>query len=170
MRRIAIAIVGLAAAIALYRLCVVPWRANEATKLLEATTQRALAGDPAAVALLTDAANLASARAWRTWTPHDANLNISVASALSLSGQVEEAMRIYDEALRYDRRPEMYFNRAGLKLRRNDVAGAIEDFVYAARFNPTLVNQIRTEAIRTVVARRVDDLRSRGNPSADGQP
>jgi len=160
MRKIAAGLLCALALIPLYRFCVLPWKANEASKIFEETVRQAVAGNPSAIAFLRDGKNLATAEAWRSVAGDDANLNMAVATAFALVGRPDESLRIYEEAFRFDRRPEMYFNRASVRLGNGDVPGAIEDYVYAVRFNPKLATQIPNEAVRGRVLSELDRIRA----------
>jgi len=164
MRRIAAGLVAALALLSLYLFCVVPWKANEASKVFTATVKMAVEGNPTAIAFLRDGTNLATAEAWRRSARDDAELNMAVASAFALVGRPDDALRIYDEAFRFDRRPEMYFNRASVRLGTGDAAGAIEDYLYAVRFNPTLLKRIPNEAVRGRVASELDRMRTSESP------
>ena len=159
MRRTTAGLVALLSLYLLYVFCVIPWQGNKVAKSLEATTLEAIAGNPTALAFIQDERNLAAASRWRSRLRDDANLNIAVASIFNLAGRPDEALAIYQDALRFDRRPEMYFNRAGIKLGMGDVSGAIEDYLYAARFNPRLTRRIRTEAVRLRVQAELERIR-----------
>lgn len=162
MRKLAIGLVALLAAALLYRLIVVPWHCNQVSKVMEAALQAALGGNPVARAFLSD--HLDRAEACRALVPDDANLNVAIASTYAMLDRHDEALRVYELALQYDRRPEMYFNRAVIRLGTNDIDGAIDDFVYAARFNSELVEQIHSDAIRERVVWELTRVRAEEKP------
>ncbi len=149
MRKTAAVIVMALTVIPLYFTVMVPWRCNIFAKTLESALQAALRKNPGAQAFLRD--NVSRTEAYRKYVPDDASLNIALATTYNLFGRYPEAVRVYDEAFKYDQRPEMYFNRAGIRLRMGDREGAYEDFLIAVRFNPALGTRIRDTAIRTRV-------------------
>jgi len=149
MRKTAAAIVLVLTIVPLYFACWVPWQCGIFAKELERALEAALKKNSRAQAFLVD--NVSRTEAFRKHVPGDASMNIALATTYNLIGQFDEAIRVYDEALHYDRRPEMYFNKAGIRLRIGDREGAHEDFLTAVSFNPDLVNRIRDTAIRTRV-------------------
>lgn len=160
MRKLVIILALLATLVSIQRFVVVPWRCNQLVKLMEAALQPALAGNEAARKFLTE--NIAIAESYRTRVPGDANLNVAIATSYAMMGRHHEALAVYDTALLHDRRPEMYFNRAGIRLNLGDVQGAVDDFTVAARFNPMLAEQIRSESIRARVRAEMARIRADG--------
>ena len=154
-----VAIALIVSALPLWLLVVVPWRCNVTTKAMESAMSAALRGNPQARAFL--AANVEDAERCRRHVRHDQSLNVSVASAYSMTGRPDEALAVYEEALRYDRRPEIYFNIAGIQLRKGYSEKAFENFLTAARFNPTLVDRINGESMKSRVRSELARLQGR---------
>ncbi|MCM2314180.1 MAG: O-antigen ligase family protein [Thermoanaerobaculia bacterium] len=130
-------------------LAVVPWGCNVTTREMEAAMADALRGNPQARAYL--AANTGKAERCRRHVRHDQSLNVAVASAYSLTGRSTEALAVYEDALRYDRRPEIYFNIGGIYLRTGYSEKAFDNFLTAARFNPGLADRISGDAMKSRV-------------------
>lgn len=146
------AIVAIAIALSVvpvWLLAVVPWSCNVTTKDMEAAMTEALRGNAQARAYL--AANLPKAERCRNHVRHDQSLNVAVASAYSLTGRSTEALAVYEDALRYDRRPEIYFNIGGIYLRTGESEKAFENFLTAARFNRRLADRINGDAMKSRV-------------------
>lgn len=162
MRRIAVALVSVLAFAAIYFWCIVPWRCNQVTKVMESAMRDALAGSDESREVLRS--GLAEAEAFRSRIPDNANLNIVVASTYTMLGRYDEALAVYESALRFDRRPEMYFNRAGIRLRLNDAEGAMSDYIRAVRFNPTLLRRIHDETVRERIETDLARIRSGALP------
>jgi tetratricopeptide (TPR) repeat protein len=158
MRKLAITIVLLATLASIHRFVLVPWKCNQLTKLMETALQPAIAGNESAGKFLTE--NIAIAESYRDRVPGDANLNVAIAASYAMMGRHQEALAVYDTALLHDRRPEMYFNRAGIRLTLGDVQGAVDDFTVAARFNPVLADQIRSDSVRTRVRQEMERVRA----------
>ncbi len=73
-------------------------------------------------------------------------------------GRNEVALRLYNEALRYDRRPEIFVNIADTQLAMGDRTNAYENFLKAALFHPAYLMLIEDgvlrERVRAEVLRR----------------
>ncbi|MGK2855605.1 MAG: O-antigen ligase family protein [Thermoanaerobaculia bacterium] len=141
-----IAIAVMLSIVPIWFLAWIPWRCNKTTKAMEVAMTEALRGNPQARAFL--AANLESAERCRRHVPYDQSLNVAVASAYSMTGRPTEALAVYEDALRYDRRPEIYFNIGGVYLKTGYSEKAFENFVTAARFNPSLADRISGDAMK----------------------
>lgn len=146
------AIVAIAVALSVvpvWFLAVVPWGCNVTTREMEAAMAEALRGNPQARAYL--AANTGRAERCRKHVRHDQSLNVAVASAYSLTGRSAEALAVYEDALRYDRRPEIYFNIGGIYLKTGYSEKAFDNFLTAARFNPGLADRISGDSMKSRV-------------------
>ena len=146
------AIVAIAVALSVlpvWFLAVVPWGCNVTTKEMEAAMAEALRGNLQARAYL--AANTGKAERCRKHVRHDQSLNVAVASAYSLTGRSAEALAVYEDALRYDRRPEIYFNIGGIYLKTGYSEKAFDNFLTAARFNPGLADRISGDSMKSRV-------------------
>lgn len=146
------AIVAIAVALSVvpfWFLAVVPWGCNVTTKEMEAAMTEALRGNPQARAYLV--ANTGKAERCRKHVRHDQSLNVAVASAYSLTGRSAEALAVYEDALRYDRRPEIYFNIGGIYLKTGYSEKAFDNFLTAARFNPGLADRISGDTMKSRV-------------------
>ena len=147
------------AAIPVWTLVIVPWKCNITTKAMEAAMEAALQGNPGARAFLS--ANLEAAERCRKHVRHDQSLNVAVAATYAMLDRSSEALAVYEAALRYDRRPEIYFNIGGIYLRSGYAEEAFENFLSAARFNPALAHKISGEGMKTRVLTELERREAR---------
>lgn len=109
--RIAISALLVAGAVpALYRWCWMPHRCNQIEKAAELTTERTLeiGGGYTEAVRAREAAQRVVACIEHART--DVNLYMLAAANYRALGRFDEALAMYRAALRYDRRPELYFN------------------------------------------------------------
>jgi len=150
MRSVIRIAVVIAAGFALYWLVVLPYRGNLA---LRAIAQSSVVAQTAnrEVAVIVARQNLdalqtiaAGRRLAPTWYMlYGANCEV-----LDRLGDAAES---YTAALRIDDRPELYVNRAMVRLHLGQPDAAIADLAYAARFQPTVLEHLDGE-IRARVA------------------
>jgi len=92
--------------------------------------------------------NLARLEPCRRKVPWNVNLHMLTAANYSLRDMHEEAVREYREALRYDRRPEIYLG-LGLELvKAGRVDEAIEPLTIAYSINKDFIYEITNSAIQ----------------------
>lgn len=151
--RIASAIVvGFAALTAIDTLCVVPYRCNQITKVGGTAVAAALSGNPSARLFLRDQAPSFDRCIARQ--PQNVELQLLRGTTQSLFGDYEGALATYQRALRYDRRPEIYFDIGGALMRLRRTEEAIDSYAIAVRFNPELLVRISDPLIRSRVETR----------------
>ena len=68
-----------------------------------------------------------------------------------------EAAAAYREALKYDRRPELFFSLGLVELDLGQRDAAIKDLTTAATFNPNVTDAIVYDDVRQIVFNRVHD-------------
>jgi len=143
-----LAVVGGAGA--LYRLCVLPYRCNQALQILTRRTYRAadLEGTPHGTILARQ--NLERLAAVRRGCTHDVTWMMLTAANERFIGQVQQAVDEYTEALRFHQRPEIYYNRGMTELSMGRVDEAIRDLAIAARFTPQILDLLDPETRRRV--------------------
>lgn len=152
MKRLTLyAIVFVAAAFTVHRLCVIPFRDNmvmrevdERMRIADSVdSQRAL---PLARLNLADLDRVASSRrldpAWYMF--YGANCEILE--------RWQDAANAYTGALAIDQRPEIYLSRGLVFLHLGDLDRAAQDMITAVRFNPLLLDQIGGELRARVAA------------------
>ncbi len=111
LRRLGAVAIGVVAAFALYRLVFVPWRCNN----IEGVVNRSLDIDgslgPTDDFRLRNTAerNLAMLQRCLDTCKTDVNLPVLAGANLLVLGRVEAAAQLYQRALQYDHRPEIYF-------------------------------------------------------------
>lgn len=145
LRRSAAAIVRaaavVAACVATYYLCVIPYRANIELRELKQRSTLAQRVDPQRAAIIARS-NLADldriARARRL----DPAWYMLYGSNLEVLDRLPEAAETYTAALRIDDRPELYVNRAMVYIHLGRTDAAVTDLAKAARFNPQILSRI----------------------------
>jgi tetratricopeptide (TPR) repeat protein len=151
----ALIVAGMAAA-AVYRLAYLPWRADLERKRREAITLALLQREPTFTAVRARA-NIAGARDYLDRGIHNTGLYMVAAANYRLVDDLDRAAEMYRAALRYDRRPEIYFNLGMTELGQGRTVAAKEDLVRAALFDawliPEIADPIRAE-VETAVERR----------------
>lgn len=93
--------------------------------------------------------------------PRDVDVYMTIAAEERVLGRFSDAELMYEQALRYDRRPEIYFNLGMVQLAQ-DHPEAVASFVRASSFDLNLVNHIPQPAIADAVVSAVQKLRARG--------
>ena len=129
------------AAVAIWYLVVLPYRANHDIDAIErrtlgAQTLDAVAAAPRARSNLSDLAHIElTERLNPSWY-------LLYGANCELLGEQAEAAAIYSRALQIDQRPEIYFRRGLVMLELGSVDAAVADLTTAARFNPNLVYEL----------------------------
>lgn len=151
-RAVALVLVALAAAFAIDRLAVAPWRDAAATR----RAVRALAAseeEEARVRVRIAEAvhgDLERRTAFRT---HEFYFTLAAASVRA--GAPARAAKEFTQALRFDRRPETYFERGMSRLDSGNTQGGVRDLARACVFAPRFLDTIPDPAVREAVESRV---------------
>lgn len=145
LRRSVVAIVRaaavVAACVAVYYLCILPYRAN--IELRELTRRSALAQKvDQQRAVILARANLADLDRIAPGRRLDAAWYMLYGSNLEIFDRLPEAAEAYTAALRIDDRPELYVNRATVYLHLGRTDAAVSDLATAVRFDPAILNSI----------------------------
>jgi tetratricopeptide (TPR) repeat protein len=152
LRRVLVAAVLLAgAAVAVHRLCVIPFRANLVMRDVEqrmAVVESAGPFRASSVARLNLADLDRVARSGRL----DPAWYMFYGANCELLDRWEDAANAYTDALAIAQRPEIYFHRGLVMLHLGRIDEATADMVRAVRFNPFFVEQIDGELRRRVAA------------------
>ena len=135
----------IAAAAALYWLVVLPYRGNLVLQAVAESSAVAQKTDPQ-IAVIMARANVAAGRRL------DPAWYMLYGSNCELLDRLPAAAEAYTRALRIDDRPELYVNRAMVRLHLGQTDAAIADLDYAARFNPAVMEQIDGELRARVAA------------------
>ena len=140
----------IAAAIGIYELCVVPYRANLLLTVVDRRSTLAQSAEPThAVALAHE--NLRDLDVARQGVRLDPNWYLLYGTNCEMLGRWDEAADMYTRALRIDDRPELYVSRGMVMLHLGKLAAAEADLTRAARFNPNVLDDLGGD-LRTRVA------------------
>lgn len=137
MRIVASAIVVMVAGWALNRECLRPFRCNRDRLIAQRSVDRAfeVRYNPADIAQ-TMRMHQRVLRACLECTSQDVALHMQLAALQRFIGRNDDAEQTYLNALRYDERPELYFNLGEAQLAQKKEKEAIASFAHAAVFNP----------------------------------
>jgi len=160
-RLTAIAVVA-AGACAFYFFCVLPYRCNRIKNAHILSTEYAYfhAGTPKGS--VRAQRNLEELLECMRPTCRDVSLDMIAAANDRVLGRYDEAIRLYRDALRLDRRPEIYVNLAAAEAAAGDRVSAREDLLRAALFSPWVVRsvedgQLRQEVVQQLIALRPEN-------------
>ena len=167
LRPAGLILIFLFAAAGIWRLAWVPWQCNIFTRELTDAMEAAVRQNPSALAYVRR--ELPRGARCRSFTPGDVNLNIAMAAAHVLLGRSEEALRIHEQALRYDRQPQLYMARAVVYLHTNEWQKAYDDYLRACRFDPRLLSRIGNETMRNQVAAAIPEAARLKRPDRGGR-
>jgi Flp pilus assembly protein TadD len=104
---------------------------------------------------------IADARRIEASYPPLINSYVAEGTLLDMMNRPADADAAYRKGLQFDRRPEIYFNMAGTAMARGQREPAIELYLYAILFNPTMLDYIPYEDVKEIVRRR---CRREGGP------
>ena len=140
IRRCAALAMVIAAGFALNEAAIVPYRVNVlkaqiARQYPRLASRAGIAGEEARVIenIRDDARLLEDAL---RKTPTDVDLYMELAAFYQLLSRFHDAVHMYEEALRFDRRPEIYVNLAEAQLAAGDIRAATESYANAVAFAP----------------------------------
>lgn len=131
----------IAAAIGIYALCVVPYRANMLLAVVDRRSTLAESANPSRAAELAHE-NLRDLDIARPGVRLDPNWYLLYGANCETLGRWDEAASVYTAALRIDQRPEIYVSRGLVMLQLGKLDAAEADLTRAARFNPNVLNQL----------------------------
>jgi len=87
--------------------------------------------------------------------PSNLNLRMIAAANLRQLGRPNDAIRLYEDALRYGRRPEIYLNIGQARLEAGMSGRAVDDFVRAVEFAPSMIEEVPPGPARDAVYQRM---------------
>jgi tetratricopeptide (TPR) repeat protein len=151
---VAVVVIGALAIAAIDYAAYQPWRCSVMRRSLEPATLR-LWEQHRPIVLATVRHNAELARGCIRITPYDPGPYMLAAANDRMAGDYLSAMTMYERALRFDRRPELYFDLGLMQLELGKVADAEESFVQAAFFDPYTILEIPPEDVRNRVMDRV---------------
>src|SRR5262245_47940414 len=120
---------------AIYRVAYLPWRADVERKRIETITMALLERQPA-FGRGRARENIVAARRYLDRGAHNTGLYMAAAANYRFVEDFDEAAAMYQACLRYDRRPELYYNLGIVELERFHRDAAKDALVCAAVFNP----------------------------------
>jgi O-antigen ligase len=140
-----------AAAFAINQLCIAPYRGNLILREVAARSLQAQSlDDPRALDIAhTNLHDLDEAASGRRLDPA---WYLLYGSNCEILERWNDAVTAYTNALRVDDRPEIYVNRGLVRLRLGQTDLAVSDLATAARFNPSVLDQLDGELRARVVA------------------
>ena len=138
---------GIAAALAVWHWCIVPFQFEVALRDFENSTRAAMAASSPESQVIARQ-TLGRAAEFRERFPGDVRLAMIEAANERLIGRPEDAATAYRRALQYDRRPEIYFNLAIAESNAHDPTSAAEHLAQALRFSPALARDISDETLK----------------------
>lgn len=142
-----------AGAIGIYWLCVLPYVANQTLYRVDGRSRVAITAEPQRAVRLARG-SIDELRHIQSYQKDEPAYYMLLALNLRIQQRNEEAIEAYDGALRYDQRPEIYYERGLTLLEAGRQAEAIRDLVTACRFDATLLDTL-DPSIRAVVAEQV---------------
>jgi tetratricopeptide (TPR) repeat protein len=122
-----------------------PYRCNVIKKSLEQNTLKLF--DYADQYVVAQKARYYLATLASCGDPTDIDLYMLRAANYRVLGRLTDAEATYQMALRYDQRPEIFFNLAQIQLALGKRDEAIENYSTAVRFNPYIIGDITDPAI-----------------------
>jgi hypothetical protein len=162
VRRAAAGLVAIVAILAVHRLVWLPQHCNVVKKqvALSLSPQWHQRDTPAAFS----AGELAEPLLVRALEqcPHDLNLLMLAGGAQEMMQRYAQALRFYDQALRFHRRPELYVAAGVAHLRLGEEEKALQSFVTAANFaGPNVLTELENQQLRLKAYRIIGDRRER---------
>ena len=155
MRRSAVfavrAAASVAAAIGIWWLCVLPYRAARIEDDVQQRSDRADAARNHEETVVLARQNLRELDGIASERRLSATWYMLYAGNCELLERWSDAIDGYTRALRIDQRPEIYFSRGFARMHAGDMNGGVADLVTAVRFRPFLVEQLDGE-LRTRVS------------------
>src|ERR1051325_2120365 len=91
--------------------------------------------------------------------PSNIQLRMIAAANLRQLGRPADAIAMYEHALRFDRRPEIYMNIGQSRVENGNRARAVDDFVRAVVFAPGMIEEVTPDLRDEVYARAAESGR-----------
>ena len=121
---------------------------------LETNTYALLKREPAFAAVRARQ-NVDAARYYLDRGVHNTGLYMVAGANYRIFDDLDHAAEMYQAALRYDKRPELYFNLGMVELDRGNRIVGKQTLIEAARFNPSLIGDIADPDIRDAAQRAI---------------
>lgn len=156
LKRVGATLVLAATALVLFRLSFTPYRCNIKKKAIQQRTVMALGSPDLARASIQARRHLAEMASCLEQTPQDVDLYMIAAANYRLLNRQEEAIKMYENALKYDRRPEIYLQLGLTQLTAGKRAEAFHSLVTASEFDVYNIDRIPDPALRDQVYQAVN--------------
>lgn len=146
-------------ALAVQHLCYLPWRADVERKKQEDITVALWERQPAFTAVRARQ-NVLVARSFLDKRGiHNTGLYMTAAANYRLLEDYDSASEMYKEALRFDRRPELYYNLGISEVNAGRRKEGVDALIHAGLFNPFLIPDLTDAQIRAEVETAVHKQR-----------
>ncbi|HEV2718527.1 MAG TPA: hypothetical protein VG323_00800 [Thermoanaerobaculia bacterium] len=142
-------------AAAFYYFCLLPYRCNRIESIQTAAIAVAFRNATSTGGRIMARRNLDALWPCRAASCRSVGIDMLLAANYRILGEEQEAILCYRDALRLDRRPEIYLNLARAELAAGDRSSAREHFLRSALFNPWMLESIEDGAIRQEVVQRL---------------
>ncbi|MGA7617316.1 MAG: hypothetical protein WBX15_19300 [Thermoanaerobaculia bacterium] len=156
IRLTAALLIAAAGVMAVYRVGYLPYECNILKKEVDVETRRGLGYGMAAILLSRQ--NLPRIEACLRCSRTDAGLWVLKGANEVMSGNRDAAIASFESAFRYRHQPEILVNLGNLHLQEGKRELAMEEFVRAVRFQPSLLNDVHPSE-RAEVRKRVEEPR-----------
>ena len=154
LRLAAALVIAVTAMFAGHRLAYLPWRADVERKRIETITFALWERRPP-FASVRARQNISDARGYLDRGIDNTGLYMAAAANYRLLDDFGHAAEMYRRALRYDRRPELYFHLGLMEINLGHRQAGIDMLIRAALFNPFLIQEIDENEIREKVEKAV---------------
>jgi hypothetical protein len=154
-KAIVLSVVSAIVVAAIYVFCYRPWHCNSVVASVAHSTNTAVAQKDTWEGRRLAEANARAIRECIDYSEDDVNARMLLALNLRIAGALEAAAAQYQEALRWDRRPELYLELGNTQLALGKRDAAIENLAQAVAFSPALFNDIEDAEARIEIERRI---------------
>ena len=154
-RRVASMLFAAVSAMALWRICYLPYRCNVREKTLVATSEHALKASEATVAIQTARTIIQDADHLLAECPHEIDLMMIRAANQRVIGDFAGAANTYRHAIDVQKRQELYFELGSTELALGNRDAAADAYTNCVRFYPPQIANIVDSRVRAAVEERV---------------
>lgn len=155
-RVLAVAVAAVLAGWGFYRLAWVPFRCNIQAKRAMAQTDYATRVADEYNAVLAARENLRLLRGCTEKCPWDVRSLFAEAWNLRILKRYDDAIETYQQALRYDRRPELYVELGNAYLEAGNEAAGVDALLQAGRFDSFVLARVDRVDIRDRVMKQLE--------------
>jgi tetratricopeptide (TPR) repeat protein len=156
VRILVTSLVALAVAVGIYRLAWLPFRCDLEAKRAMVQTDYATRVADEYNAVIAARENLAMLAACTEHCPWDVRGLFAAAWNLRILKRYEHAIATYQEALKYDRRPEVYAELGNAHLEAGNETAAMEALLQAARFDRFVLTRVARPDIKERIEKQLE--------------